>query len=194
MSEPGIRTRFPLLNIARGLKLVALLCFLLPWITVSCADQTLVSMSGYDLAAGSVTVHNPMTGEVRHPPDAEHPEWPVLIAAALIAAALALSFLLARAQAALAAIGALAATSILDTPYMVNVLPASLMANNQAKSFKEASRYLPLIGFQEQQGSEVLRPQTRGMQGANMQNSRMDGMGIVITGGNVDLDHLPWQA
>jgi iron complex outermembrane receptor protein len=83
-----------------------------------------------------------------------------------------------------ASIGSFAATSILETPYMVNVLPASLMANNQAKSFKEASRYLPLIGFQEQQGSEVLRPQTRGMQGANMQNSRMDGMGIVITGAN----------
>jgi iron complex outermembrane receptor protein len=83
-----------------------------------------------------------------------------------------------------ASIGSLAATSILETPYMVNVLPASLMANNQARSFKEASRYLPLIGFQEQQGSEVLRPQTRGMQGANMQNSRMDGMGIVITGAN----------
>jgi iron complex outermembrane receptor protein len=83
-----------------------------------------------------------------------------------------------------ASIGSLAATSILDTPYMVNVLPAALIANNQAKSFKEASRYLPLIGFQEQQGSEVLRPQTRGMQGANMQNSRMDGMGIVITGAN----------
>jgi iron complex outermembrane receptor protein len=83
-----------------------------------------------------------------------------------------------------ASIGSLAATSILETPYMVNVLPAALIANNQAKSFKEASRYLPLIGFQEQQGSEVLRPQTRGMQGANMQNSRMDGMGIVITGAN----------
>jgi len=83
-----------------------------------------------------------------------------------------------------ASIGSFSATSILETPYMVNVLPASLMANNQAKSFKEASRYLPLIGFQEQQGSEVLRPQTRGMQGANMQNSRMDGMGIVITGAN----------
>jgi iron complex outermembrane receptor protein len=83
-----------------------------------------------------------------------------------------------------ASVGSLANTSILETPYMVNVLPASLMANNQAKSFKEASRYLPLIGFQEQQGSEVLRPQTRGMQGANMQNTRMDGMGMVITGGN----------
>jgi iron complex outermembrane receptor protein len=83
-----------------------------------------------------------------------------------------------------ASIGSLTSTSVLETPYMVNVLPASLMANHQAKSFKEASRYLPLIGFQEQQGSEVLRPQTRGMQGANMQNSRMDGMGIVITGAN----------
>ena len=83
-----------------------------------------------------------------------------------------------------ASVGSLARTSILETPYMVNVLPASLIADHQARSFKDASRYLPLIGFQEQQGSEVLRPQTRGMQGANMQNSRMDGMGIVITGAN----------
>ncbi len=34
------------------------------------------------------------------------------------------------------------------------------------------------------QGSEILRPETRGMQGSNMQNTRMDGMGIVVTGAN----------
>src|SRR4030095_10647057 len=34
------------------------------------------------------------------------------------------------------------------------------------------------------QGSEILRPATRGMQGSNMQNARMDGMGIVVTGAN----------
>ena len=34
------------------------------------------------------------------------------------------------------------------------------------------------------QGSEILRPETRGIQGSNMQNARMDGMGIVVTGAN----------
>jgi iron complex outermembrane receptor protein len=73
---------------------------------------------------------------------------------------------------------------ILDTPYTVNILPGELMVNAQAKSFKEASKYLPLVEFQEMQGSEILRPATRGMQGSNMQNARMDGMGIVVTGAN----------
>ena len=58
------------------------------------------------------------------------------------------------------------------------------MANGQVKNFKEASKYLPLVEFQEMQGSEILRPATRGMQGSNMQNARMDGMGIVVTGAN----------
>src|SRR5689334_23718573 len=31
------------------------------------------------------------------------------------------------------------------------------------------------------QGPEVLRPETRGMQGSNMQNDRKDGMGIAVT-------------
>ena len=52
------------------------------------------------------------------------------------------------------------------------------------KNFKEASKFLPLVEFQEMQGSEILRPETRGMQGSNMQNTRMDGMGIVVTGAN----------
>ena len=58
------------------------------------------------------------------------------------------------------------------------------MVNGQVKNFKEASKYLPLVEFQEMQGSEILRPATRGMQGSNMQNARMDGMGIVVTGAN----------
>ena len=135
-------SRIQLLNIARGFKLIALLCFLLPWITVSCADQTLVSMSGYDLAAGSVTVHNPMTGEVRHPPDAEHPEWPVLIAAVLIVGALAASFLLARAQAALAAIGALAAAAVLICYSVFNRVPARINASSASDAAEGLNRDL----------------------------------------------------
>ena len=84
----------------------------------------------------------------------------------------------------LSTLGALGAAPVLDTPYTVSVLPGELMVNGQVKNFKEASKYLPLVEFQEMQGSEVLRPATRGMQGSNMQNARMDGMGIVVTGAN----------
>jgi iron complex outermembrane receptor protein len=81
-------------------------------------------------------------------------------------------------------LGPLGTAPILDTPYTVNVLPSELIVNGQVKNFKEASKYLPLVEFQEMQGSEILRPATRGMQGSNMQNARMDGMGIVVTGAN----------
>jgi len=81
-------------------------------------------------------------------------------------------------------LGPLGAAPLLDTPYTVNVLPNELMVNGQVRNFKEASKYLPLVEFQEMQGSEILRPATRGMQGSNMQNARMDGMGIVVTGAN----------
>jgi iron complex outermembrane receptor protein len=73
---------------------------------------------------------------------------------------------------------------LLDTPYTVSVLPSELINNAQVKNFKEATKFLPLMEFQEMQGSEIMRPATRGLQGSNMQNTRMDGMGIVITGAN----------
>jgi len=101
-----------LLHLARALKLIALLLFLLPWVTVSCADQTLVSMSGYDLATGAVTAHNPLTGQTSRPPGSGAPDLPVLIAAALIVAALVLSFV-ARRAAAMASLAALAVAAAL---------------------------------------------------------------------------------
>ena len=85
-------------------------------------------------------------------------------------------------------LGPLGTAPILDTPYTVNVLPSELIVNGQVKNFKEASKYLPLVEFQEMQGSEILRPATRGMQGSNMQNARMDGIqGAVL---QIKLKHL----
>ena len=81
-------------------------------------------------------------------------------------------------------LGPVESVKLLDAPYTITVLPSELMTNGQVKNFKEASKYLPLVEFQEMQGSEILRPATRGMQGSNMQNARMDGMGIVVTGAN----------
>src|SRR5215469_5351571 len=77
--------------------------------------------------------------------------------------------------------GPLVATPIQDLPYSVNVISRQLIDDTQSRNFKEAAKYLPLVSFQEMQGPEVLRPETRGMQGSNMQNDRKDGMGIAVT-------------
>ena len=80
-----------------------------------------------------------------------------------------------------AAGGPFGTTPILDLPYSVNVISRQLIDDTQSRNFKEAAKYLPLVSFQEMQGPEVLRPETRGMQGSNMQNDRKDGMGIAVT-------------
>ena len=80
--------------------------------------------------------------------------------------------------------GPLGNAKLLDTPNSIVILPASLIENVQATSIKESLKYIPLAQFQEQQGSEVLRPATRGMQGSNYQNTRLDGMTVFVTGAN----------
>jgi iron complex outermembrane recepter protein len=77
--------------------------------------------------------------------------------------------------------GPLGTTPILDLPYSVNVISRQLIDDTQSRNFKEAAKYLPLVSFQEMQGPEVLRPESRGLQGSNMQNDRKDGMGIAVT-------------
>jgi iron complex outermembrane receptor protein len=78
-------------------------------------------------------------------------------------------------------VGPLGSMPLLDIPYSVSVLPLDLIENSQAVNFKDVSKYLPLVAYQEQQGPDILRPQTRGMQGGNFQNTRLDGMTMFIT-------------
>jgi iron complex outermembrane receptor protein len=78
-------------------------------------------------------------------------------------------------------LGPLGTTPILNTPYSIAVLPLDLIQNSQAVNFKDVSKYLPLVWYQEQQGPDILRPQTRGLQGGNFQNSRLDGLTMFIT-------------
>ena len=78
-------------------------------------------------------------------------------------------------------LGALGNTPIQNIPYTIGILPLDLIQNSQAVNFKDVSKYLPLVAYQEQQGPDLLRPQTRGMQGGNFQNSRLDGMTMFIT-------------
>ena len=69
-------------------------------------------------------------------------------------------------------IGPLGTTDIQNTPYSIEVLPLDMIENSQAVNFKDVSKYLPLVAYQEQQGPDILRPQTRGMQGGNFQNTQ----------------------
>jgi iron complex outermembrane receptor protein len=77
--------------------------------------------------------------------------------------------------------GPLGAIPILDLPYSVNVISRQLIDDTQSRNFKEAAKFLPLASYQEMQGPEVLRPESRGFQGSNMQNDRKDGMGFAVT-------------
>ena len=78
-------------------------------------------------------------------------------------------------------LGPLGSQELLNVPYSVGVLTEDLIQNSMATNFKDVSKYLPLVAYQEQQGPDILRPQTRGMQGGNFQNSRLDGMQMFIT-------------
>lgn len=77
--------------------------------------------------------------------------------------------------------GPLGTTPIVNTPYAVYVVPRQLIDDTQSRNFKELAKYLPTVWFREQQGPEILRPESRGMQGTNMQNDRKDGMGFAVT-------------
>ena len=72
-------------------------------------------------------------------------------------------------------------TPIVNQPYTINVISHQLIDDTMSRNFKEVAKYLPLVSFQEMQGPEILRPETRGMQGTNMQGDRMDGMGFAVT-------------
>ena len=80
--------------------------------------------------------------------------------------------------------GVLGTSPVVNQPYMITVVPADEIVNTQVKSLRDTIKYLPLVSFTEQQGPEILRPATRGVQGSIAQNTRMDGMAIAITGGN----------
>jgi iron complex outermembrane receptor protein len=80
--------------------------------------------------------------------------------------------------------GVMGNAPIVNQPYTITVMPGDEIANTQVKNFRDAMKYLPLVSFTEQQGPEILRPATRGVQGSIAQNTRMDGMAMAITGAN----------
>lgn len=96
-----------LFNIARGAKGIALLCFLLPWVTVSCAGQPLARITGVQLATGSIQPIGQNSGMPGAPTGAATSgqgysvDILALLAAVLIIASLVVTFMMARRRAAL---------------------------------------------------------------------------------------------
>jgi iron complex outermembrane receptor protein len=74
-----------------------------------------------------------------------------------------------------ASLGPLGQRKVLDTPYSINVVPHDLIDSQQFKSVKDIIRLIPSV-----QGDGT-RPQSRGMQGSVVQNSRLDGLNVVST-------------
>ena len=137
-----------LTGIAQGLKILALLLFLLPWVTVSCAEQELVSLSGMDLATGSINVTNPMTGETVTPTRSNDRDLPILIAALLIVFTLVVGFVVRRALAANLSMAGLAAAAGLIVYSVLYRLPEQARESATADSAE---------GISESQIAELIR-------------------------------------
>lgn len=78
-------------------------------------------------------------------------------------------------------VGPLGNKSWVDTPYSSNTVTQQMMQNQQAKSVSELLKYAPDTQMQARGGMDVGRPQSRGMQGSVVANSRLDGLNIVAT-------------
>lgn len=140
-------------NLARVAQLVALLGFVLPWVTVSCQGRVLAEISGLEMALGRVTIHNPFTDVTQVHGGA--PNLPVVIALVLVVGGLALSFNLRGVRSALAnALGSAAA--LLLIAYEVLVATARAVrpqaaswqaASGLERSFAEAVRVGTGFGF-----------------------------------------------
>lgn len=74
-----------------------------------------------------------------------------------------------------ATLGPMGQRRLQDTPYSISVLSRDLIDSQQLKSFKDIIRYLPSVQ------ADGARPQTRGLQGSVVQNSRLDGLNVVST-------------
>lgn len=80
-----------------------------------------------------------------------------------------------------AAVGPFDRRSLWDTPMSIGVMDQRFIENQQATSLAELLRFLPSAQLEARGGVDVGRPQTRGMQGDPVANSRVDGFNAVAT-------------
>lgn len=74
-----------------------------------------------------------------------------------------------------ATIGPLGEVKRVDTPYSISVVPQDVIASQQVRTVSDALHYIPSVQ------ADTARPQTRGIQGSVVQNSRIDGLNAVST-------------
>lgn len=80
-----------------------------------------------------------------------------------------------------AEVGPLKRRAMLDTPLAINVLDRTFIENRFATTLPDLLKYIPSAQMEARGGPDVGRPQTRGMQGNVVSNSRLDGMNVVAT-------------
>ena len=66
-------------------------------------------------------------------------------------------------------------------PYSVQVIPETLIEDQQASSLTDLLKYMPSAQMQARGGADVGRPQTRGMQSSVVANNHLDGLNVVGT-------------
>lgn len=84
--------------LSRIAKVLALLLFFMPWMVVSCNGTALIEASGYQLATGNPTVAQMPMAEMNGKGDDMDPVWWVIVAAVVILAGIALSFVVKGAK------------------------------------------------------------------------------------------------
>lgn len=136
-------------NLARIAKVLALLFFVLPWVTVSCGEQTLTTMSGLNLALGQVQVNSTLPGGAT-PSSGTGANMFVVIGALLILAAIAATFILKGSKAAMAGAACSAGAAA--------VLLYAVLIDIKAKATSEiASSAGEAGGMNTQQITEMIR-------------------------------------
>lgn len=78
-------------------------------------------------------------------------------------------------------IGPLGNRDWLETPYSSTTVTRDMIENQQAQSVSELLKYSPSTQMQARGGMDVGRPQSRGMQGSVVANSRLNGLNVVST-------------
>ncbi len=78
-------------------------------------------------------------------------------------------------------LGLLGSRSIQDTPYAISVFNRELMDNVNATSLNDILKYMPSTQMEARGGTDVGRPQSRGMEGSVVDNNHLDGMNVVAT-------------
>lgn len=78
-------------------------------------------------------------------------------------------------------VGPLGNKAWVETPYSSTTVTREMIENQQAQSVSELLKYSPSTQMQARGGMDVGRPQSRGMQGSVVANSRLDGLNIVST-------------